>query len=938
MDQELWSQIDALLDALIERTPDERAAYLDAQDVAPAVRAQVETLLGAYDRADDFLEDSVASYAAVLAADVELEGDALLGEHCGDYRLVEQLGRGGMGMVFRAEHVAPADEPDVPNEIAIKLVRRGLDTDDILQRFAAERHILKRLQHPGIARFIDAGATRDGRPYLVMELVDGVPISRYCAEHRCSVNERVALVEQVARAVHHAHRNLIVHRDLKPANIFIVEEPDGPQVKLLDFGIARLLADDASTAYRSLTRTGAPEQVQGGDVTTATDVHALGAVLHELLAGAHPFRRDERSRQEVERAICHEAPPALHNRSSQALPAGPVDGDLDLVVQKALRKEPERRYASAEALADDLQRYREGRPVTARPSTLGYRLRKFASRHRQEVALASVSLLLLIGYVVTVQVQAQRIAQERNTAEAVTSFLVDMFEQSDPNASAGDTLTVRAALSRGAERVRTELAEQPRVRGRIMTAIARVYHSIGRYDEARALATEALNARRGVLGPHHLGVAATLNLLGDVAFYQSRYAEADSLFRRVVSIRTSHLGPRHVDVAGARSNRGVALLEDGQFEAAEAELEAAHGILRDVAPNHDELPTVLDNLARLAWRRSDYARAEALMRRSLALARQQYGTTDHKDVSTALNNLALVLDSRGQHDEALRTYQASLDMQTRLFGERHPEVLSTLGNIGLTYYKMGRFAAAAPRLERVMQLTREVLGPDHPGRVIDLNNYASLLRDQGRYTRAVEVFRQAQAKSEAVFGPQHPIHATVLTNLARALHRQGGPAEAGELYRASLTIQEAVLDADHPDRALNLHGLGALARERGDFDRARRLLDEAVALQRQAFPEGHPQLATALQARARLYMDAGELAAAEPLFREAVQQFETTRPAKHWQTLRARHWLGLCRAAQGKVAETRRLLATTQAAIDSALGAAHPVAAAMRARSEDALQ
>ena len=446
--------------------------------------------------------------------------------HAGPYRLISYLASGGMGIVYLAER----EDGGEPPRAAVKLMRRGIDPDQA-RRFTAERQILDTLQHPNIARLIDAGVTDDHRPYLVMEYVSGLPIDRYCDHHRLSIRHRVALFRNVVRAVAHAHHNLVVHRDLKPSNIFVTHIG---VVKLLDFGIAKLVELDperttqmTGPGVRLMTPAYAsPEQVTGGYITTATDVYVLGLLLFELLTGKRAQEAEGLSIPEVERVVVRTevARPSEVVEARQADQGGAAPdradargttpgrlrrmlrGDLDRIVGVATRKDPERRYASADALAADLDRYLAGRPILAREESAPYRIGKFVRRRWPVVAAAAVFLVLLAIYAVTVTIQARQVAAERDrareaqaTAEEVTAYLVRMFQASDPSETRGDTITAKELLATGVARADT-LSGQPLTQAQLLDVIGRVYQSLGRFDEARPLLERALATRRKVLG------------------------------------------------------------------------------------------------------------------------------------------------------------------------------------------------------------------------------------------------------------------------------------------------------------------------------------------------------------------------------------------------------------------------------------------------------
>ncbi|NBC18727.1 MAG: protein kinase, partial [Bacteroidetes bacterium] len=574
MDSTRWRHLKALFEAALDRPPEERTSFLDEACAGDEeLRQELESLLMAAAGSGPF--DALADeFVSPLLADLEDDADLLMptleGRRVGPYEIARRIGQGGMGAVYLAERA----DGQFEQQVALKLVRHGLHGTEGARRFLAERQILARLQHPHIARLLDGGITEDGQPYFAMEYVDGLPLDAYCDEHELGIETRLRLFQTVCDAVHYAHQNLIVHRDLKPSNILVTEDPgsgpgQAPQVKLLDFGIAKLI--DVEDEGDLLTRTGmpvltpayaSPEQVRCQPITTASDVYTLGVVLFELLTGQRPYDVQGRSPSEVEEMVCETEPPAPSAIVTRPAPGSASDapptrtsgspevlrrrlaGDLDTIILKAMQKEPGRRYASAEALRDDLQRHLDGLPVTARPSTLGYRARTFVRRHRTGVtAAALVALAVLAGIVGTVW-QARVAAQERDAArqeaakaERVASFLIDVFETPDPSEARGDTITAREILDRGARRVRTELAAEPAVQAQMMDVIGRVYQNLGLYDRAGALLDEALTLRRTTPDVAPGDLAASLHHKAVLLHARGAYDAADSLYQRALQMR-----------------------------------------------------------------------------------------------------------------------------------------------------------------------------------------------------------------------------------------------------------------------------------------------------------------------------------------------------------------------------------------------------------------
>ena len=897
MDVARWTQIQTLFESALDRDPDERDAFLQtacADD--PDLLAEVRSLLAADADAHPLL-DSLAIDAIALPAD--LLPDGILpaeGERVGPYRIVEPLGRGGMGAVFLAERA----DGQFEQQVALKLIRGGAGSAQIVRRFQSERQILARLQHPHIARLLDGGLTEDGQPYFAMEYVDGVPLDQYCEVHDSPIEERIQLIRAACDAVQSAHRQLVVHRDLKPANILVTA---GGQVKLLDFGIAKMLSgEDDAMGDSALTQTGhavmtpayaAPEQVQHAPVTTATDVYALGVVLYELLAGERPFDLAGCSPAEIERIVGTQAPAppstvAPPDRQRQ------LRGDLDKIVLKALRKEPERRYTSVEALADDLQRHLEGRPVEARPDTAGYRTRKFVQRHRAGVT-ATAAVVVLIAALVTFY--TTQLAQERDRArleaekaEQVVGFMETLFERSDPTEARGDTLTVREVMDEGATRIRAELADQPAVRARMMDVIAGVYQNLRLQTPAESLLTDAVQTWRALGDDGSLGLAESLNKLGRLYGETTDLDAAAEAYREALDIRRSRLGEEHEDVAELYNNFALIRIKQGNHAEAEALLRRAIEMTRRLSDGlSEDSATQLYNLAYLVRYRGDFEEAEAMYRESLALLRQAHGDR-HLHVMHAMQSLADLLAETGklaaadtllqQVVEQGRTlvgetsieYAFMLNGLGRLRGEQgrseegealvkealtivedaydgpHPNTAWVTESLGLLYYRAEQHERAAEQLREALSIRRQFFEAPHPDLSNNTGNLALVLRHSGDYAQAEALYREGLAMDEALYGAEHREIATGLYNIAELRRTLEDYAQADTLHRRALEMRRSLFGAHHAHVALSLMALGALKEDEGNLEEAERYLQQALAVQRMLHDEtDHPAVRRAAE-------------------------------------------------------------------------------------------
>ncbi len=569
-DGERWTRLSAILDQLLDVPPDERASRLAGIDEEDAALGQELRALLALGASHGLLDRPYAHGLATMFEEAASEGAPEL-ELVGPWRLVRELGRGGMGVVYLAERA----DGQYEQQSALKLIKRGLDTEEVVARFRRERQILARLRHPAIAQLLDGGVAADGRPYFAMEYVEGRPITEFCDQRRLTIDERLGLFLRVCDAVQHAHRSLVVHRDLKPSNILVTD--DGA-LKLLDFGIAKLLGGEETSDATEWTRLGrlamtpgyaAPEQVRGEPVTTATDVYAMGVVLYELLSGRRPYRLPGGLAAEAERILLEAAParPSVvveaeveegtpradeRARARSSSPAGlrrRLKGDVDAITLTALRKEPERRYPTVQALADDLRRHLSGQPVSARPESRSYRVGKFAHRNRVGVAATLIVVLALVCGLVATAWQGRQRARETRKAQEIKDFVLEILGALAPERARGGEVDVRKLLDGAARRVETELAKQPLLQAELETILADLYHKLGAHEQALPLVVRGLVTRRALLGPLHPEVGTSLRLESAVLTGSDRLDEAQEAIATALEIHRQSPGPESVEVA-----------------------------------------------------------------------------------------------------------------------------------------------------------------------------------------------------------------------------------------------------------------------------------------------------------------------------------------------------------------------------------------------------
>jgi eukaryotic-like serine/threonine-protein kinase len=729
-------------------------------------------------------------------------------ETIGPYRLLQLVGEGGMGEVWLAEQTRP-----VHRQVALKVIKAGMDTAQVVARFEAERQALALMDHPAIARVFDAGATPQGRPYFVMEYVRGESITNYAARQQLSIRQRIDLFIQICEGVQHAHQKGIIHRDLKPSNILVTLQNDRPVPKIIDFGVAKAITHSLTertlhTEFGALVGTPeymSPEQAEmsGTDIDTRTDVYALGIVLYELLAGMLPFEAKslrEKGIDEVRRIIREVDPPKPSSKvTTSAEAAGrfaesadarrlasQLRGDLDWITMKALEKDRTRRYETVNGIARDLQRYLSGDPVEAYPPSSAYRLRKFVNKHRGWFAAsAGFATLLIVAVVVSTLLtfRARRAEQEaieeRNISTAVTQFLRDdlLAQASAYQSGVRDLnpldLTVRTALDRAASRINGKFANQPLVEASIRHTIGTSHWKLGLFADAETQLTSALDLRRRVLGMSHPDSLDTAANLGDVLTYQGKYPQAESLLADALGNSRAALGERHDITLMIMNNLALAYERAGRYEASVPLY--AHVVevrrQRNGMENAETLASAA-NLAVVYYRQGKYADAETILSDVLPRQRRLIGE-DHPDTIITTNVLAMTFKAQGKLAEAERLLLRSVEASRRVLGEDHPDTLRRMNNLGLVYLAQRRFDEAEVLLKRSFDARSRSLGQEHPDTLITLNGLASLARMRHRYQEAEQLFERLIAARQRALGHDHPDTRASISELSEMQKESG---------------------------------------------------------------------------------------------------------------------------------------------------------------------
>ncbi len=763
-------------------------------------------------------------------------------ERIGPYHIVRMIGQGGMGIVYEAQQEEP-----VRRRVALKVMKVGADPEQVLRRFEAERQALAVMSHPAIAKVFDAGVSSDGRSYFVMEFVDGGPIHEFFDGQLLTIRQRIELFIDVCEAVQHAHQKGVIHRDLKPANVLVTDVDGKPRPRVIDFGIAKatgfgefqsahLTQSDqmvGTPAYMS------PEQIAGSsDVETRSDVYSLGVLLYHLLLGELPFEPKANPGWAAFAAQLNEEPPTfgerlfelaatqetlarLRSTTPQAM-RRVLSGDLQWIVLKAMDKDRDRRYSAADALAVDLRRYLEDQPIDARPPTVTYRLGKLVRRNRVgAVAVAVATVALALGAVSTtvgmVQARAsERIAQrEAETAAQVSNFLVGLFEASDPDEALGDTITARDILDSGAERIRTELADQPLLQARLMHVMGTVYRSLGRFDSAAELLTEASEIRGREAPGNELETLASVEMLGRTFFDQGRFEEAERLYLEVLAGRTEALGPRDPEVGAVLYRLGEVYLNLARYEEADSTFVAAESIrLSAYGPDDVRVAAVRESRGTLARDRGDNVSAVELYRDALRIREGEYGL-DHPNLHRTLHDLGVILRIEGDYEESEALLTRALDIRERVYGPAHPRVATTLNALGNLFSRSGRFSEAEQTFVRSLAIKEEVYRGDHPDLANSMGNLAILYARQEDYAQAEPMLRRSLQMKERLLGTDHPSVASTRFNLGSIYSNTQRYSEAELQYNSALKAFEASFGPDHPSIAQLLDNYSSLLREVG---------------------------------------------------------------------------------------------------------------------------
>ncbi|MEJ2494039.1 MAG: serine/threonine-protein kinase [Ignavibacteriaceae bacterium] len=895
MNSERWEKIGILFDEALKLDEPERTAFLQSacgddiemlEEVRSLIEADTNIPLVLKDNAD----------AINISRRLEYEGKVI-----GKYKIIKQIAEGGMGSVFLAERA----DGQFEQKVALKIIKPGMSSDEIIKRFQFERQILARLQHPNIARLYDGGLTDENLPYFTMEYVEGETIDEYCDKNNLSVSERLKLFTRVCGAIQYAHQNLVIHRDLKPWNIII--KKDGT-VKLLDFGIAKVFTEDDLPEQAALTRTGlhvmtpeyaSPEQIKGEPVTTSTDIYSLGLILYKLLTGESAYEIKSTSALELEKVICHTKPQKPSTiiktirtqdnikterissvRKTQADKLiKTLSGDLDNICLMALRKEPERRYPSVDRFQRDIVNYLEERPVWARQSTIRYRTGKFISRHK--ISVISAALLFLIVtllttfYMIQLRKERDKAELESQKAKEVAGFLKDIFKLSDPYEARGDTITVRELLEKGSQKIHRELSDQPDVKATMLDIMGQVYLNLGLYDKSEALLKEALDIRRKI-NSDDVDLGKSLNSVGQLYLTKGEYDKAEPILKEALSVYENLSEKDNENYVSAIDNAAWYSNVTGDFNRSDSLYDLAIKVLRNNYKDRSELLFItMNDLALNFHEEGKYEESESLFKETLELQKKFYGDKPHPEVSTTTYNLAELLRDKGNYDEAEKLFRTSLDMDIKLNGPEHPDVAYSLQGLASIYRLKGNFKAAEKLYMQVLNMRKKFLGPEHPDVAYATYNVGLLFYSEEKYDSSKKYFEQALEMHKKLNGAKHPSVAKCIEKLSYINFRKGNYKKAENLIRQAIEINKESVGEINISYANNLLVLSMIKSALHDYDTVAVLSSEVLKTLNEVIgTDKSPFMANCLKVMAKLAVNENNYAKADSLFRRSLKLYK----------------------------------------------------------------
>ncbi len=883
MQNEKWEKIIEVFNSALDEKESERRAFVEMQmngEDEDALQEVLE-LLSSHEESEDFIEEPPSE----LAAEVFENGNrSSIGKTIGVYKIEKEIGHGGMGTVF----LATRSDKEFDQKVAIKLLKRGMDTDAIILRFRYERQILAELNHPNIARLLDGGTTKNGLPYFVLEYIEGVPITEYCEQKKLELTERLKLFRQVCDAISYAHQNLIVHRDIKPNNILVNKEG---VPKLLDFGIAKVLQTDSDTTNLTVAgerlmtpKYASPEQVKGEPITTATDVYSLGVLLYELLTGTLPYKIESASPKQIEEIISEKEPtlPSKEiNPKSEIQNPKSLKGDLDNIALMALEKEPSKRYQNVGEFSSDIGRYLKGLPVIARKNTFVYRATKFVRRNAIAVAVAGIFSVFLIGFLINSQVQANRIAKEQKRSEKVLVFMKDIFKGNDPANAGKNDVSAREILDRGVLKIESELKNEPDVQAELFDTVGQVYQSLGEYEKAETLLEKSLQIRRDFFGENSKEIAQTLLHLGDVQRVRAKFDDAEKNLKKSLEIRRNLFGEKSKEV-----------------------IPALYGL---VSMNFDK---------------KDFKTAESLAKERLEISRANFGD-NHKETVGSLRDLGDVQMNLNELENAEKNIREAVKIGDSLENLSEEVIDSNILLARLLFFKKREFEESKKLLNKSQKLGKEFYGETHPQMIWILTNQAFHSEEQKKYDDAIEITNEIIDLQKKLYGEKHSLIASAINRKASFYFRKEDWDEAEKFWQDALKMRKETLGEKHPSVTEILSNLGLVSFEKGEYKKATETFESSLEIQRETMKETDYQIGFSLIGLGKSMTADGQAKNAEAILRKGVGILENSFFKNTWYFADAQAELGFCLVKLNKFAEAEKVLNASLEKIEEKYGENH---------------
>lgn len=915
MDSARWTRIQTLFEKVADLPEQEAKEQLEQMcGNEPELYSQVLTLLNSDRNVHPVLNTQFIRNL------VDAPPKIRVGDTLGRYSIIEQAAEGGMSHIFKAKRA------DLKRTVALKVLKKGMDSDKITERFKQEQHILAQLKHPNIVPIYDVGQTRDGRPWFSMEWVEGLPLLSYCNQNRLSIQQRIHLFLSICEVINYAHRNLVIHRDLKPGNILVT--PSG-QVKLLDFGIAKVLEETteeaAFTQQNNLVLTpeyAAPEQFKVHAPTVALDIYQLGIILFELLNGTRPFNLKEKSLFEIPTIISNTAPKQLYEVEKN----GPIAAersvterqlatilrsDLNPICHKAIRPEPEQRYLTVQSFHNDLQRFLQKRPVQARRGSTWYKISTFSRRNGKAIGLTLlvlISLSALIGYYTNaVKKERDKAQLEAMKTAQVSDFLVNLFEISDPEKDTPRTLNAGMILEQGRKNVKQELKSQPLVQAGIYTVLGRIYNNLAQYDTARVLLKKAIFLTQKYNQEPELTILKQKLNLAYGYLEQDSWQHATLLVDSIINDPILKGQTHALFKAGVLTFKGQLLYRQRLYTASKPFFEQSLSLYQSQPDkNLNDVAGVYNDLALNLKRLGDYLLSEQYQRASLQIKQELYGQ-QHILLSTEYFNLAKLLHVSGRHNQADSLFKIALNLERKQHISAHPDIAKVLTSYAFLKKDMRQLEKAQKLIDEAYDINIQFYDKINTNIATNLDFKARLYRYSKKYDLALSYHKKALEIKQALYGLEHTSISNTINNIARVYHAMGNLAKAEENYRASYKMKRKFAIEEDPDLATVLHNLALTVYDLGRYEESLKLLKNSRLAQTRLHHPSHKRVLGEMDNIAFNYIKLDSLTKAEMLFREALEIRTQSLKQGHRYIARNKSWLGYSLFKQQKFSAAEKL-------------------------------